>query len=351
MQACAGLHAAHELKDENGNELGLVHRDISPQNILVSYDGVAKVADFGIAKAMARGESTTHVTEVKGKLAYLSPEQASRQDVDRRSDVFALGILLYQLATGRHPFRGMTDAETIANIMLSEPEGDYPRPIERVLKQCLAKDPAERYPSASALRKALQSALPPQQRVLGYEEIAEFLDGLLGEAHRERSQRLTTLLNDAAEKTSTGLANGDRTEVDAKPPGRKRLLVGGIAALGVVIAASLFLTMRGHAEEKRSDGHPRPPTTTTVATVKAAAPQVATTSQTVINAGVPTLRPEPQPSADTTAVRPRNASNPRRARSTRTTSNTAPRSQSAGAQSSAGTHRETALSPVRTPGF
>lgn len=246
----------------------------------------------------------------------------------------------------------MTDAETIANIMISEPAGDYPRPIERVLKQCLAKDPAERYPSASALRKALQSALPPQQRVLGYEEIAEFLDSLLGEAHRERSQRLTALLNDAAEKTQTELANAEPTEVDAKPPVRKQLLVGGIAALGVVIGASLFLTMRGHAEEKRSGGHPPPPPTTTVAAVKNTAPQATNAPPPAINAGVPSPPPEPLPSADTAAVRPRNASsNQRRPRSTRTTSNSAPRSQSAGAQSSAGEHQQPSLSPVRTPGF
>jgi len=105
-QACKGLHAAHELADENGKPLGLVHRDISPHNILVTYSGNVKILDFGIAKAMNKNSGLTEAGQIKGKCAYMAPEQMRRQTVDRRADIFSMGIVLYQLTTGRHPFRG-----------------------------------------------------------------------------------------------------------------------------------------------------------------------------------------------------------------------------------------------------
>ena len=106
IQALRGLHAAHELCDEGGSPLGLVHRDLSPQNIMVTSEGEVKLVDFGIAKATALDSSLTDDGEIKGKYAYVSPEQVGGHGVDRRSDVFAAGVLLYMLTTGRHPFKG-----------------------------------------------------------------------------------------------------------------------------------------------------------------------------------------------------------------------------------------------------
>ena len=114
-QACSGLHTAHELLDERGRHVGLVHRDVSPQNVLVGHDGQVKVIDFGVAKA-ASNQLRTNVGHLKGKVAYMAPEQALGEPVDRRTDVFALGVVLYQLITGKHPFRGDNEFVTLGRI-------------------------------------------------------------------------------------------------------------------------------------------------------------------------------------------------------------------------------------------
>src|SRR4051812_11995670 len=111
-QVLSGLHAAHELADESG-PLGVVHRDVSPHNILVTYEGVAKLLDFGIAKATRQASSNTETGEVKGKFSYMAPEQILSGDVDRRCAVFAAGIVLYLLTTGKHPFKHHNTAAVI----------------------------------------------------------------------------------------------------------------------------------------------------------------------------------------------------------------------------------------------
>src|SRR5262245_36391967 len=114
-QACAGLHAAHEMRDDADQLLDLVHRDVSPQNVLVSYDGIVKLVDFGVAKALGRAGGETIAGQLKGKAAYMSPEQAKGARVDRRTDVFAMGIVLYKMTTGKHPFMGESDLTTMRN--------------------------------------------------------------------------------------------------------------------------------------------------------------------------------------------------------------------------------------------
>src|SRR5579883_2045042 len=119
--ACAGLHAAHELRDENGDPLDLVHRDVSPQNILVSTVGAAKVIDFGIAKAHGRKQGETRTGVVKGKIQYLAPEQVKKgAKVDRRTDVWALGVCLQELVVGKPPYGDDDDVEVIRKLMTDE---------------------------------------------------------------------------------------------------------------------------------------------------------------------------------------------------------------------------------------
>ncbi|HET9956244.1 MAG TPA: serine/threonine-protein kinase [Polyangiaceae bacterium] len=108
-QAAAGLHAAHELRDDAGDAMNVVHRDVSSQNILISKDGHVKISDFGIAKAFGSTRDATQAGRVRGKLAYMSPEQASAAATDRRSDVFSLGVVLYQITIGQIPFRQADD--------------------------------------------------------------------------------------------------------------------------------------------------------------------------------------------------------------------------------------------------
>ena len=192
-QACEGLSAAHDVRDESGALLGVVHRDVSPQNLLVSFSGTAKLVDFGIAKVTAKSSGLTQAGEVKGKFAYMAPEQVRGHVVDARTDLFSLGILLYALTTGRHPFRGGHTAETLQNICSATPAAppssflaEYPAELEAVVLKALAKDPQERFGSAHEMLAALHQAFP-SALVPGFDaQVAEFLKGKFGAQSLER---------------------------------------------------------------------------------------------------------------------------------------------------------------------
>ena len=157
----AGLHHAHDHRDYTGRPLGIVHRDVSPSNIIVTYQSGVKLIDFGIAKA-ASGKHVTGVGVVKGKASYMSPEQCRGEAVDRRSDVFSLGIVLYEMTTMTRPFDAPDQIVVLAKILRddvvppSQLRADYPPALERVVMRALAKDPAERYPSAFELQEELE---------------------------------------------------------------------------------------------------------------------------------------------------------------------------------------------------
>jgi serine/threonine-protein kinase len=201
MQACAGLHAAHELRDGKGQLVGLVHRDVSPQNLIVTYDGVTKVVDFGVAKATAVGGGATGAGQIKGKVGYMAPEQIEGESIDRRVDIFAMGIVLYALTTGKHPFRRESDAATMYNICSPQAAlaprkfiPDYPEALENVLMKSLAKSAADRYPSANDMLRDLDHALPSSERANTDQDVAEFIRRLVGERLEERRNTLSEAL-------------------------------------------------------------------------------------------------------------------------------------------------------------
>ena len=209
-QACRGLHAAHELRDESGTLVGLVHRDVSPQNVLLTYEGVVKVVDFGVAKATSRVSHETEAGQLKGKIAYMSPEQLRAERIDRRTDVFAVGILLYMMTTGTHPFRGDDQAQTIKRITSDDPVTPpstivpgYPAGLEAVVMQALAKDASKRYPTANDMLIGLTRALPPSMRPSTDEEVAEFLRALLPDRLEKRKGAIKAAL-DAADRREAG---------------------------------------------------------------------------------------------------------------------------------------------------
>ncbi|MCC7539543.1 MAG: serine/threonine protein kinase [Deltaproteobacteria bacterium] len=158
--AAEGLHQAHETEDPDGKPLGIVHRDVSPQNVFVTYDGLVKVTDFGIAKAANRLVETD-TGSVKGKFGYMAPEQALGLVVDRRTDVFALGVVLWELLTGRRLFRAKTNAETLLNVTRCEvvaPSSIHPacpRGLESIALRALAREATDRYPTSAALAEDL----------------------------------------------------------------------------------------------------------------------------------------------------------------------------------------------------
>ncbi len=178
--AAAGLHAAHELTTADGRSLNLVHRDVSPQNLLLSYQGYVKVADFGIATAVDKLSQTLAGT-VKGKVAYMSPEQVRGGAVDRRTDIFALGIVLWEAVTLQRLFREPTDVATMKRVA----EADVPRPrsiardlpvtVERVIMKALARNPDERYQTAAELRRALEKAMSSAGELLGSSAIEDLM--------------------------------------------------------------------------------------------------------------------------------------------------------------------------------
>lgn len=159
-EAAAALHAAHELVDDRGEPQHLVHRDVSPHNLLVSYDGHVKLVDFGIAH-YAQRSTKTEPGELKGKFEYMSPEQGLGRELDRRSDLFSTGIVLYELSTGRRLFKRASAARTIEAICRepvtppSRVVPGYPPALEAIVMRALAKDPDERFATGAELRRAL----------------------------------------------------------------------------------------------------------------------------------------------------------------------------------------------------
>lgn len=212
IQACSGLQAAHELKDGDGKLVGLVHRDVSPQNILVTYDGVSKVVDFGVAKATALGGGATVAGQIKGKVAYMAPEQVKGGAIDRRVDLFAMGIVLYALTTGKHPFRRESEAATMYNICSPTPVmpprkviPDYPAELEQVVIKALAKDPDRRYQTANEMLKALDQ-LPQSMRASTDEDVGKFVMSLFGDKRAERHTAMSEALARAEELARTRAA-------------------------------------------------------------------------------------------------------------------------------------------------
>jgi serine/threonine-protein kinase len=157
----SGLHAAHELADNDGTELSVVHRDVSPQNVLVGVDGVARITDFGIAKTEAR-VTVTSLKQIKGKLAYMAPEQLDGVGVNRRTDLYAAGVVLWETLTGKRLFRGDTDVETVQQVI----KGEVRRPSEIVpdldpafdalVMKAIERDPELRFATAAEFAEALE---------------------------------------------------------------------------------------------------------------------------------------------------------------------------------------------------
>ncbi|MBX3263452.1 MAG: serine/threonine protein kinase, partial [Labilithrix sp.] len=186
--ALEGLHAAHEATDEQGQPLGIVHRDVSPQNILVARDGVARVIDFGVAKAAGRIQETEG-GELKGKLAYMAPEQLTRRAVDRRCDVFAMGVVLWEALTGRRLFAGDDAASTLYSV-LNEPIAlpssvcpDLPLSVDGVVLRALQRDPVMRFATARDMALAVEAACPPASA----RQVGEWVERLAADALRIRA--------------------------------------------------------------------------------------------------------------------------------------------------------------------
>ncbi|MFO0754903.1 MAG: serine/threonine-protein kinase [Byssovorax sp.] len=202
--AAEGLHAAHELRGKNGQLLNLVHRDVTPHNLFLTYDGYTKVVDFGIAKVADRLSSTRAGT-LKGKLAYMSPEQVRGGDIDRTTDIFALGVVLWELTTNQRLFRRDTDLDTLEQVQAcivpppSTIVPNYPVELESVVMKALSKRRQDRYPTGREFSRALQAFLMRQGAFVGPEEVSQFVRSVFADRIQKREAHLAW----AAEVTST----------------------------------------------------------------------------------------------------------------------------------------------------
>lgn len=183
---CAGLHHAHTRRDQNGRPLGIVHRDVSPSNVLLSFEGAVKLADFGVAKART-GMVSTDVGTLRGKLGYMSPEQCRGEAIDRRSDVYAVGVLLWEMLTGRRLHQG--DSEVAIIHRIAQEHAPSPRPfradvsdeLERIVARALARGPAQRYSSAHALQIELEEHARQLKLATSARTIVALMQELFGE--------------------------------------------------------------------------------------------------------------------------------------------------------------------------
>ena len=193
-KACEGLHYAHKKRDPMGNPLEIVHRDCSPQNILVSYEGEVKVIDFGIARAASRS-SRTQAGVLKGKFGYMSPEQVRGLPLDRRSDIFSLGTVLYESLTGERLFVGESDFSTLEKVRNAdvtpprELNSEIPEQVERIVLKALSRDREKRYQWCSEMQAELQAYLTAQRDVFASKSLGESIREMFDrELTREKAQ-------------------------------------------------------------------------------------------------------------------------------------------------------------------
>ncbi|MCU0659012.1 MAG: serine/threonine protein kinase [Polyangiaceae bacterium] len=186
-----GLHAAHEACDEHGRPLGIVHRDVSPQNVLVGTDGVARVLDFGVAKAAGR-LSNTREGQLKGKFAYMAPEQIRGGEVDRRTDIYAAAIILWEVLTGRRMISGENEAIVLSRALEgqrtkpSELNANLSKALDVVTMRGLEMDPARRYSTAREMATALERAVG----LASQREVSEWVERVAGDVLAERAGRI-----------------------------------------------------------------------------------------------------------------------------------------------------------------
>ena len=193
-----GLDYAHHKSDNTGKNLNLIHRDVSPQNILVSYDGAVKITDFGIAKAEDRA-SKTQAGVLKGKFAYMSPEQVRGQPIDGRSDIFAVGILLYEMVTGERLFLGESDFSTLDKVRKaevrppSELNSDLPAALEAIILKALAREPGDRFGRGAELAEALEQFLIEDSTIFSAKRMRTFMEEHFSDERDRELSRMRSL--------------------------------------------------------------------------------------------------------------------------------------------------------------
>jgi serine/threonine protein kinase len=331
-EACAGLHAAHEAKTPEGRALEIVHRDVTPQNIFVTYGGGVHVIDFGIATAVDR-ESRTEAGTVRGKFEYLAPEQIQSKPLDRRADVFSLGVVLLELASGRRVYKRESHAATLMAI-LSEPPPSLcalrpgaPPELEAICFRALAKSRGDRYPSAAEMRRALLAFV--RKRV--DEDMGESLAGRMREAFAERIAEKAELLRRVREGSEvetlppaevdvqvdipvaeqptvgTALSKSVTAPISVESPRARRrtLALAALVATGGIVTAAVATSAWWRPSASSSTGVARSADTATIAKPGASSPSPLPSQAPSPSFVQASSSPPSSPSASSSAAPPR----------------------------------------------
>ena len=264
--AAKGLHAAHELRSHNGVPLDVVHRDVSPHNLLVSYDGHVKLVDFGIAYA-AEKRSDTGDGKLKGKLAYMSPEQAAGIVSDRRSDIFSLGAVLFEALTQRRLFDATNEVDTVKLVRAAEVpfltsiRADLPGELDVIVQCALARDREARFETAEQLAEALDELLVLRKLRPGHKQIAGTMEDLFGERKRIKDRMVRRALADNTDTPLQGIdiidddtssLQGTQPELGGNRPGRRASpIFYVIGTAGVLLLAGLVAILAWPEDDKK----------------------------------------------------------------------------------------------------
>jgi serine/threonine protein kinase len=206
---CGGLHAAHELRDMSGALMRVVHRDVSPQNVLVTSGGAAKLIDFGIAKSLDGAPSDTTTGPLKGKVRYMAPEQARGEPLDRRADIWAVGAVLYYLFSGKAPCEGENEVATLIRLRTGQsPDplpSSVPHAVAAVIMKALGMAPATRFAMAAEMQRALENAMAEADLATTSAGVAAFIAENAAESAQKRKNAIALGLKTAADRSSSAL--------------------------------------------------------------------------------------------------------------------------------------------------
>lgn len=221
-KVCAGLDYAHKLKDFQGKSLNIIHRDISPQNVFLTYEGDVKIVDFGIAKAASQS-TITQVGMIKGKVSYMSPEQAAGKVIDHRSDIFATGILLYELVAGGRMFKGDDTLQILSKVREAEftplgtLKGGLPEKLYDIVAKALAKEPEDRYQSLADMQADIEECIFRLNLRPSGRSMAEYLKILFAEEIEAEGKRMADAAGAGAASDRAQEAEAERRSVDKTP--------------------------------------------------------------------------------------------------------------------------------------
>jgi eukaryotic-like serine/threonine-protein kinase len=315
-EMCRGLHAAHELSDpQTGKPLHLVHRDVSPQNVMIGYDGRVRLLDFGVAKIET--ESSTKTGEVKGKTAYMSPEQAMGEPLDRRSDLFGVGAVLYECVTLRRMWGEGTDMDVLRKLALEAPPSlpaprgrggpiiDAPKALAELHAQLVARDPKDRPANAEEVASRLEALIRDRDRAAT--ELRELLSRHFESDVTAQRRKLTTALHDVVPDRAEAVR---ASTLPAPAPKRSRLPV--VLACALAALAAIWHFGRARPEPKPIVVETAPPNVPTATpsptpTLTREEPPVPTAATTPAERVVAVPRVEPRPSVVKSAPPPASA--------------------------------------------